>query len=116
VTARLQQLEVCERLGVAPCPPEPESKVGIALNARGGIVVHGLRHEPEGDTSGWYVWADEISADMDFFKPLHLAHLGDWCPSILKFLALPPGWRFLIADDYEDVWFDPSLLHEQGAS
>jgi hypothetical protein len=27
------------------------------------------------------------------------------------YLALPPGWRFLIAPDYEDVWFDESLLH-----
>ena len=25
-------------------------------------------------------------------------------------LALPPGWRFLLAPDYEDVWYDPSLL------
>ncbi len=27
-------------------------------------------------------------------------------PEVLPYLALPPGWRFLIADGYEDGWFD----------
>lgn len=28
-----------------------------------------------------------------------------------RYLALPPGWRFVIgADGYEDVWYDASLL------
>ncbi|WP_434048948.1 MULTISPECIES: immunity protein Imm33 domain-containing protein [Sorangium] len=30
----------------------------------------------------------------------------------MRFLGLPPGWRFLIADEHEDVWKDPSLLNE----
>lgn len=37
-------------------------------------------------------------------------HLDQLCPEIQKFLGLPPGWRFLIAENYEDVWFDISLL------
>ena len=45
------------------------------------------------------------------FKGFHAAeHLVEWCPQILKFLGLPPGWRFLIAGDYEDAGFDKSLL------
>jgi hypothetical protein len=28
----------------------------------------------------------------------------------MKYLALPPGWRFLIATNHEDVWFDAALL------
>ena len=31
-------------------------------------------------------------------------------PDVLRFLALPPGGRFLVAGDYEDVWEDTSLL------
>ncbi|WP_459166268.1 hypothetical protein [Sinorhizobium meliloti] len=23
---------------------------------------------------------------------------------------MPPGWRFLIANGYEDVWYDETLL------
>ena len=38
----------------------------------------------------------------------HLAQ--EWCPAVLPYLSLPPGFRFLIAPDYEDVWEDAALL------
>jgi hypothetical protein len=87
-------------------------KVGVALNLRDKEVpVNGLRHPPEGDTTGWYLWrGPDISADPGFFMPLHVEHLSDWCPEAQKYLGLPPGWRFLIAGDYEDAWYDESLL------
>ena len=78
--------------------------------------INGLRHPPEGDTTGWYIWAgEELSEDPDFFVPLHFEHLAEWCPGVTKFLALPPGWRFLTAPDHEDVWFDVSLLKLDGS-
>ncbi|HEY4593698.1 MAG TPA: hypothetical protein VIJ61_14885, partial [Thermoanaerobaculia bacterium] len=88
-------------------------KAGVAANVRSSIVpVNGLRHPPEGDTTGWYIWAgEELRSDPGFFLPLHIEHLKEWRPEVLRFLALPPGWRFLIAGDSEDVWYDESLLH-----
>jgi hypothetical protein len=56
-------------------------------------------------------WArTEFSTDLDFFQPMHAKHLRERCPEIIRFLALPPGWRFLVAGDYEDVWWDETLL------
>lgn len=106
------QKEICAKYDVAHYPSPPNLKVGIALNVQKGITpINGLRHLPEGDTTGWYIWAgEELSTDPDFFKPLHVEHLSDWCPEVQKYLGLPPGWRFLIAGDYEDVWYDESLL------
>ena len=73
--------------------------------------MNGLRHPEAGDTTGWYLWAgDDLSDDPEFFVPLHVEHLKDWRPEFLDYLALPSGWRFLIAPGYEDVWFDDSLL------
>jgi hypothetical protein len=61
--------------------------------------------------TGWFIWAGEqMSDDPDFFQALHLAHLHEWRPEIVKFLGLPPGWRFLKAGEFEDVWFDQDLL------
>jgi len=38
-------------------------KVGIARNVTSGLMpINGLRHPPEGDTTGWYIWAGEIKA------------------------------------------------------
>jgi hypothetical protein len=109
--ARLQQ-ETCARFGAEFDPVHNGLKVGVAANVRGTVQrINGLRHPPAGDTTGWYIWAgDVLSEAEDFFMPLHVAHLEEWCPEILRYLALPPGWRFSAAKDYEDVWFDASLL------
>lgn len=73
--------------------------------------MNGLRHPPANGTCGWYIWAgEELSKSADFFQPLHVEHLAERCPLALTFLALPPGWRFLIAPGQEEVWFDATLL------
>jgi hypothetical protein len=107
-----EQRSICKKYGAEYMAVTDKMKLGIAVNAREGIQpINGLRHAPEGDTSGWYIWAgNELVQDPDFFKPLHVAHLDQWCPQVRKYLGLAPGWRFLIADGYEDVWFDATLL------
>lgn len=106
------QLETCRRYEAEFCPAAANNKIGIAMNARTGLLpLNGLRHPSEGDTTGWYIWAGEkMSESPDYFAPLHVEHLHEWCPQVIKFLGLPPGWRFLVAKDHEDVWFDESLL------
>lgn len=111
-----EQAAICSKYGLAPVAAASDLKVGVARNLREGIrPVNGLRHSPTADTTGWYLWAgEELSDDPDFFVPLHVRHLEEWCPAVIPFLALPPGWRFLVADGYEDVWEDPSLLETTG--
>jgi hypothetical protein len=68
---------------------------------------------PVRGTSGWYIWAgDELSLEDDFFEPIHQVHFSELFPNLVKYLALAPGWRFQIAPNYEDVWYDESLLVE----
>lgn len=107
-----QQLEVCRRFGVVPCPAPRDLKVGISRNVKEGLLpIHAIRHPPEGDTTGWYVFAgEEMSKDPDFFVPLHVAHLREWCPIVIPYLQLPPGWAVVVAPDYEDVYFNERLL------
>lgn len=85
---------------------------GITPDFGSGLApINGLRHRPEGSTTGWFLWAgEEFPLADDAFQPLHLAHLSTRCPEALPYLSLEPGWRFLIAPGYVDVWSDPSLL------
>lgn len=108
-----QQRKICEQYGAEYVPSPARLKVGIALNVLDGTLpINGLRHQPMGDTTGWYIWAGgEPSMDPEFFQPLHVEHLESWCPLVLRFLGLAPGWRFLATKDHEDVWEDPSLLN-----
>lgn len=109
---RQLQLDLCARHGVAPVEVGPNEKIGIAENVRSDLLpINGMRVEPEEGTSGWYIWAGkEPSEDPAFFGPLHAAHLASWCQVALPFLLLPPGWRFLVAGNHVDVWFDGQLL------
>ena len=106
------QKELCKKHNAEFLSSPSNMKVGISINVRAGILpINGFRHSPEGGTTGWYIYAgEELSDDPDFFKPLHVEHLDQWCPQIEKYLGLAPGWRFLIAGDYEDVWFDKNLI------
>jgi hypothetical protein len=52
----------------------------------------------------------------DFYQALHVEHIAEYLPPIEPYLSLPPGYRFQIADGYEDVWFDPALPEEQWQS
>lgn len=107
-----EQAGVCAQEGVTPVAALPNDIVGVARNVRDGIEpINGLRHRPENGASGWYIWAGgEPSQDPNFFQPLHVSHLEEWCPVVLKFLALPPGWRVLVSSEQEEIWWDPTLL------
>jgi hypothetical protein len=104
------QRNVCQRVGVTPAAVEPDQVVGVG--PMDGLPVNGLRHPPAGQASEWYLWAGgEIDrSDSSFFRPIHATHLLKLHPTVVQYLALPPGWRFQIARDHEDIWFDPSLV------
>jgi hypothetical protein len=106
------QKALCARFGTEYVQSSSHQKVGVDPQVREGITpLNGLRHRPEGDTTGWYIWAGEtLSDDPSFFQPIHVSHLGEWCPAAIPYLGLPPGWRFLITSDHEDVWHDDTLL------
>jgi hypothetical protein len=94
-------------------PAASGRKGGFSENVRADIEpLWAIRHPGENGTSGWYIWRGEMSEDPSFFVPLHVDHLQDWCPDLLPYLALPPGHGVILAEDYEDVWFDSSYLHK----
>jgi hypothetical protein len=95
------------------CVPTPgDFKLGFASSTEGKLPINGLRHPVVGDTSGWYIWCGEqFSESPNFFVPIHVRHLTEKHPELIRLLGLPPGSRFLIAGDYLDIWQDLSLLN-----
>jgi hypothetical protein len=105
------QRAICARFGATFVAAPDESKVGVAIGTLSMVPLNGLRHRPESGTCGWFIWGGEtLSNNAEFFAPLHVAHLNDRCPEVVRYLGLAPGWRFLVAPGHEDVWFDESLL------
>jgi hypothetical protein len=109
-----EQKDVCKRFNL-PWTPTDE-KLMVAINDSlfsDKLPVNGLRHRRENKIDGWYLWSgDEIPQDKnDFFNPIHISHLIELHPLVLKYLGLPHGYRFQIDDKgYEDIWFDETIL------
>jgi hypothetical protein len=108
-----KQNEICMKYGATFFPPKPNQKVGISLDTlEHKYPLNGLRHHPEGDSTGWFIWVGTgpINKDFNYFQPLHVVHLLEKCPEVVAYLGLPPGWRILIAPNYVDVWFDQNIF------
>ena len=104
------RLQVCERYDATFVDASDNDICGVATQTLHLRPLHALRLPLTNGTTGWYIWGGEYSADVDFYKASHTYHLETTAPELFKFLALPPGYRILLADRHEEVWFDPTLL------
>lgn len=108
----ISQSTFCKSREIECSLTTPDSMLGFAIETQGQIPINGLRHPSVNGTSGWYVWCGEtFSFKPDFFSPIHTRHLIRRCPEAVKCLGLPAGYRFLIAGDYIDIWYDAELLN-----
>ena len=100
------QKELCQKYQVGCEPPGSGLKLGISKDFFSGrMPLNGLRHPPEGDTCGWYLWAgEEFSEAADYFHPLHVSHLIECDSEVMRYLGLPAGWRFLLSDDLKKMF------------
>jgi hypothetical protein len=113
VEIREAQRLLCERIGCQPDYVAPRDKLGAAPSLfKDEWPIKGIRHLAARGTCGWYIWAGEYSDDPNFFQPQHAEHVFSQRPEITGYLGLPPGWGFIIAPGYEDVWHDETLMVE----
>ena len=110
-TIELAQKATCARYGALFVPACASVNSGFAIQTEGKVPINALRHPVTTDTTGWYLWCGELySNESNFFEPVHTGHIYEKYQEIGHLLGLPPGYRFLVAGDYLDVWFDPNLL------
>lgn len=115
--AAAEQAGVCQRVGSPFHPVDYDLKLGLAMDTLRDMPITGVRTAPENGTDGWYIWGGEYSDAPDFFKPVHVHHVLELLPMIAKYLALAPGFKFIVDDEgYEDVWFEGDGGGEEDAS
>jgi hypothetical protein len=100
---RLQQ-DTCRRLDLPDV--DPDEMVAIAISTLGAMPIYGTRISlPETRNISWFFHCGGHSGTIDFYKPVHTEHLSDVLPSVMKYLRLPHGSKFIIDDNgFEDVW------------
>ncbi|NHZ44970.1 immunity protein Imm33 domain-containing protein [Massilia aquatica] len=106
-----RQVEVCEKYGSACVFPDPAMKAGLALGTFHLMPITGVRITPENGVDGWYIFGGEFSEDENFYQPVGQSHIAELLPQVLPYLALAPGYKFMIDNEgYEDVWYEPHTL------
>ena len=105
------QKEVCHQHNAHYVPSRADSISGFARSTQAKMPINGLRHPFAEGASGWFIWCGEsFSESADFFQPLHTLHIYEELPEVSDLLGLPPGYRFLKAGEYLDIWYDRALL------
>jgi len=96
-----------------PSRPHPDAMLGLATETLRLKPLNGHRHPATEGSCGWYIWGGEkISEAANFFSPIPVKNVSDYLASVVPFLNLPPGYRFLIdSTGHTDVWFDETLLN-----
>ncbi|MEO1702098.1 MAG: hypothetical protein AAFR71_08580 [Pseudomonadota bacterium] len=108
------QKAVCLQFGSKFEPSFEDEKLGLALLVpvtENHYYLNGVRHQKDQGTCGWFIWNGNIFEERaEFFQPIHVTHLWKRLPMVLPYLGLAPGWRFLIANDHVDVWYDENIV------
>lgn len=102
-----EQKLLCEEFESAYIQVSGDDVIAIAVQTLDQDPIVGIRKKkPETDENiSWYIYGGELQEGADFFETMTVRELQDVIPDVLPYLALEPGFRFMIdGDDYEDVW------------
>lgn len=104
VTYWQEQHEMCNQLNTEFAPPRPDRIVVISDGVLEGHPVEGVRYPSPEHMSGWWLTTSDYSGDIKDLQKLHLFHVTSKRPDLVRYLALPYGFRF--SQDTRSVWFD----------
>lgn len=106
ITFFSEQFALCEKYNLVPEIPLLAQKVAISKEIYNGSDVNGVRYEAPQHMTGWYLTSNNFNGDIKTLLTDHLYHLIIHRKDLIKFLALPVGYRFYIDEKRSDVWKD----------
>lgn len=106
----IEQEEECRRHGVNPFFPTFNQKIVISKGVYDGLAVDAVRYPSPDHMSGWWVTTDLFDDNIDSLMNVYYFHVAFKRPDLLKYFALPPGYRFYISAEEKDIWFDFNAL------
>jgi hypothetical protein len=101
-----EQKETCEQHKVSPVPPYPDQMIVVSDGVLEGDPVEGVRYPSPDHMSGWWLTTSKYNGNSDSLKTEHAYHVYEKRPDLIKFLALPHGYRFMENKEKHDIWFD----------
>ncbi|MFC5476003.1 hypothetical protein [Paraherbaspirillum soli] len=101
------QHQICNKVGAEFFPPRLDQMVVISDGVYEGDDVEGVRYPSPDHMSGWWLTTDRYNGEIETLRTVHAHHVSAKRPDLVKFLALPFGYRFF--SPQSDVWFDEKV-------
>ncbi|MCT2561816.1 immunity protein Imm33 domain-containing protein [Chryseobacterium herbae] len=98
-----KQGELCWQQNLIPLFPNFNQSVVISGGVYEGKDIEGIRYDSPEDESGWYLITNDYNDDIKSLKMVHFYHVAFARPDILKYLAIPFRYRFLMKEGNVEV-------------
>lgn len=102
-----EQLEICNRMKTNCQPPMPHQLVVISDGVYEGLPVEGVRYPSPEHMSGWWLYTEKYNGDIKTLQNVHVSHLIEKRPDLVKYLGLPSRFRFV--ENTSQIWLDESI-------
>jgi len=102
-----EQREVCFSNSSDPLYPLFSQMIVVSKGVLEGDPIEAVRYKSPTHMTGWWITTDLYDGDIKSLQTMHYYHLAFKRPDILRYLALPYGYRFNL-DNKVHIWFDPN--------
>jgi hypothetical protein len=102
------QHRVCRLAEAAFEPPRPDSLAAVSSDLVQAGIAEGVRYDLGPDKSGWILTSRGYDGPVHSLRQEHLVHLVRSRRDLIRYLALPVGYRFW-SDSEASVRFDPGV-------
>lgn len=100
------QSELCFQYGVVPLFPSFSQSIVISNGVYERKDIEAIRYESPQDMCGWWLITDDYDNNIESLMTVHYYHVAFKHPDILKFLALPFGYQFLMENGEIEITKD----------
>lgn len=90
------QSEICSFYKLPAQFPNFNQMVVISKGVYEGKDIEAIRYDSPENMSGWWLITDDYDDNIESLMTVHFYHVAFGRPDILKYLALPFGYRFLM--------------------
>ncbi len=100
----------CNKYNVSCVFPTFDQKIVISKGVYEGLPVQAVRYPSPQHMSGWWITTDLYENNINSLLAVHYYHVAFKRPDVLKYLALPFGYRLSLDGSEVDVWYDNEIL------
>ncbi|HEY4323299.1 MAG TPA: hypothetical protein VGN20_04915 [Mucilaginibacter sp.] len=104
-----EQKQECNNCNTSALFPLFSQMIVISDGVLEGKDLDAVRYPSPNHMAGWWLTTELYDDDVKSLKTVHYHHLAFNRPDIIKYMALPFGFRFLSGKQTE-IWFDEKVL------